>query len=116
MTRPVVLLASLASSLALLGACDKGSYPKDDAQAAAYSRDEAQCRAQMRSQAQTQRTIEDQRRATFEGERSRFGQEDLYKTMDNQGYVNNLDNLVARCMENKGWTAKRAFPFPKLSW
>jgi hypothetical protein len=116
MTRPGLLLAALVSVGALLGGCGKTNYPKDDAQAAAYSKDEAQCRAQMRSQAQTQRTIEDQRRATFEGERSRFGQEDLYKTMDNQGYVNNLDNLVARCMENKGWTAKRTSPFPKLSW
>ena len=36
--------------------------------------------------------------------------------MANQGYVNNLDRLIARCMENRGWSAKRTLPFPKLSW
>lgn len=116
MTRPALLLASLVASVALLGGCAKPNYPKNDAQAAAYSNDEAQCRAQTRQQAQTQRNIEDQRRSTFEGERTRFGQEDLYKTMDNQGYVNSVDQLVARCMENRGWTPKRTSPFPKLSW
>jgi hypothetical protein len=118
MSRPALLLvlALTAAPALLLGGCGKTNYPKDDVQAAAYSKDEAQCRAQMRSQAQTQRTIEDQRRATFEGERSRFGQEDLYKSMDNQGYTNNLDRLVASCMENRGWTVKRTSPFPKLSW
>ena len=116
MTRPALVLASLAASALLLGGCAKPNYPKDDAQAAAYSKDEAQCRAQTRQQAQAQRNVEDQRRSTFEGERTRFGQEDLYKTMDNQGYVNNLDQLVARCMENRGWTPKRTSPFPKLSW
>ncbi len=70
----------------------------------------------MRQQAQSERNIEDQRRATFEGERERFGQEDLYKTMANQGYTNNLDRLIARCMENRGWSSKRSLPFPKLSW
>lgn len=106
----------LLVSAALLGGCGKANYPKDDAQAAAYARDEANCRTQMRQQAQSERTIEDQRRATFDGERERFGQEDLYKTMANQGYVNNLDRLIARCMENRGWSYKKASPFPKLSW
>lgn len=119
MKRRVFLFASPFAPLlvvgALLGGCAKPTYPKDDAQAAAYAKAEADCRAQVRSQAQTQRTIEDQRRATFEGERSRFGQEDLYKTMDNQGYTNNVDRLVASCMENRGWTVKRPF-IPKLSW
>ncbi|MDP1753114.1 MAG: hypothetical protein Q8L22_26975 [Reyranella sp.] len=112
----LLLLASLVAMAALLGGCDKKNYPKDDAQAAAYAKDEANCRTQMRAQAQTERNIEDQRRATFEGERTRFGQEDLYKTMDNQGYNNNFDRLVARCMENRGWSPKRTSPFPKLSW
>ncbi len=111
--KPFVLLVALA---ALLGGCGKTNYPKDDAQAAAYARDEANCRTQMRQQAQSERNIEDQRRATFEGERERFGQEDLYKTMANQGYTNNLDRLIARCMENRGWSSKRSLPFPKLSW
>jgi hypothetical protein len=115
MTRPALLLASLAASALLLGGCDKPTFPKDDAQAAAYAKAEADCRAQVRSQAQTQRNIEDQRRATFEGERTRFGQEDLYKSMDNQGYTNNVDRLVANCMENRGWTVKRPF-IPRLSW
>lgn len=111
--KPFVLLAAVA---VLLGGCGKTNYPKDDAQAAAYARDEANCRTQMRQQAQSERNIEDQRRATFEGERERFGQEDLYKTMANQGYANNLDRLIARCMENRGWSSKRTSPFPKLSW
>ena len=83
MSRPVLDLASLLASLlapllvvgALLGGCDKPTYPKDDAQAAAYAKAEADCRAQVRSQAQTQRTIEDQRRATFGGEFDRIAQQ-----------------------------------------
>lgn len=108
-------LVLVLASAALLGGCGSTNYPKDDAQAAAYARDEANCRTQMRQQAQSERNIDDQRRATFEGERERFGQEDLYKTMANQGYTNNLDRLIARCMENRGWTAKRTL-LPKLSW
>ena len=115
MNRLLLLSATLVASAALLTGCTKPTYPKDDAQAAAYAKAEADCRAQVRSQAQTQRTIEDQRRATFEGERTRFGQEDLYKSMDNQGYTNNVDRLVASCMENRGWTVKRPF-IPRLSW
>ena len=118
MIRRDLLLPALLALGGLVGACDKPTYPKDDAQAAAYAKDEAQCRSQMREVAQRDRNIEDQRRATFEGERDRFGQEDLYKTMANQGYTNNLDRLVARCMENRGWTVKRTSPIPspRLSW
>ena len=70
-------------------------------------KDEGQCRAQVRAQAQTERTIEDQRRSVFDGERERFGQQDLYKTMDNQGYTNNVDRLTARCMEARGWAPRQ---------
>lgn len=116
MKRLALLLAVIGSAALVLSGCDKKTFPKDDAQAAAYAKDEAQCRSQMREVAVRERNIEDQRRATFEGERERFGQEDLYRTMANQGYVNNLDRLVARCMEARGWAPKRTSPFPKLSW
>ena len=39
----------------------------------------------------------------FEGERERFGQQDLYNTMANQGYKRNVDQLTARCMAARGW-------------
>ena len=38
--------------------------------------------------------------------RERFGQQDLYTTMDNQGYQNNVNRLTARCMEARGWAPK----------
>ncbi|MBI3196098.1 MAG: hypothetical protein HYZ40_01050 [Rhodospirillales bacterium] len=109
-------LVLLLASVALLGGCDKKGYPKDDAQAAKYAKDEQACRAQVRQTAQSERNIEDQRRATFEGERERFGQQGLYTTMANQGYTNNFDRLLANCMENRGWTQKKSTIFPKLSW
>jgi hypothetical protein len=71
------------------------------------TKDEAQCRGQVREVAQRNRNIEDQRRSVFEGERERFGQQDLYTTMDNQGYNNNVDRLMARCMEARGWAPKQ---------
>ena len=108
-----VLLVALA---ALLGGCGKTNYPKDDAQAAQYAKDEQACRAQVSQTAKSERTIEDQRRATFDGERERFGQQGLYTTMANQGYTNNFDRLLANCMENRGWAAKKTSIFPKLSW
>jgi hypothetical protein len=70
-------------------------------------RDEQQCRSQVTAQAQYQRNIADQRRAVFEGERERFGQQDLYTTMDNQGYKNNVEQATARCMEARGWAPKQ---------
>ena len=111
--KTIVLL--IAAAL-LLSGCETRSYPKDDAQAAQYAADERACRSQVRDAAQKQRNIEDQRRATFEGERERYGQQDLYKTMANQGYTNDFDRLLRRCMEARGWTPKRKSPFPDLTW
>lgn len=91
----------------LAGACAPKNYAMEGKDAEQMTRDEAQCRAQVRAMAQNQRNIEDQRRAVFSGERERFGQQDLYTTMDNQGYKNNVDRLMARCMEARGWAPKR---------
>jgi len=109
------LLFLFAATL-LLGGCGQKAMPKDDAQAAQYAKDEQACRAQVRQTAQSERNIEDQRRATFEGERERFGQQGLYTTMANQGYNNNFDRLLANCMENRGWSPKSKSILPKLSW
>ena len=119
MTKPgfpvPALIAALAAALLLAGCGQKG-MPKDDAQAAQYAKDEQACRAQVRQTAQSERNIEDQRRATFDGERERFGQQGVYTAMANQGYVHNVDRLVANCMENRGWTPRNKSIFPKLSW
>lgn len=102
--RRLVLMAALSS----LAACAPKNYTmQGSTDADRMVRDEKQCRAQMRSQAQAQRNIEDSRRSVFEGERERFGQQDLYRTMDNQGYEHNLDRLIARCMEARGWAPKQ---------
>jgi hypothetical protein len=97
----LVLAAVLAAS-----ACAPKNFAMEGKDAEQMSRDEAQCRAQVRQQAQQERNIEDQRRATFQGERERFGQQDLPNTMANQGYQNNVDRMVARCMEARGWAPK----------
>jgi hypothetical protein len=57
--------------------------------------------------AQRDRNIDDQRRSVFEGERERFGQQDLPNTMANQSYKNNVDRMTARCMEARGWVPKQ---------
>ena len=101
--RGLVLLAAVAFAAS---ACAPKSFTMEGKDAEQMSRDESQCRAQVRQQAQQERTIEDQRRATFDGERERFGQQDLYRTMDNQGYKNNVDRMTARCMEARGWAHK----------
>jgi len=109
----VVMVLALA---VLAGGCAPKNFTKQGANAEQYAQDEASCRAQVRQIAQKDRDIEDQRRAVFAGERDRYGQQDLYKTMDNQGYVNNTDRLMARCMEGRGWAPKNPSPWPKLSW
>lgn len=109
-------LALLIAASLLLGGCGQKAMPKDDVQAAKYAKDEQACRAQVRQTAQSERNIEDQRRATFDGERERFGQQGLYTTMANQGYTHNVDRLMANCMENRGWAPKSKSIFPKLSW
>ena len=96
----------LIAALALAGGCAPKSYTMQGKDADQMVKDEQACRSQMRAQAQTQRDIDDQRRSVFEGERERFGQQALYTTMDNQGYQNNLDRLIARCMEARGWAPK----------
>jgi len=100
----IAILLALAT---LAGACAPKSYTMQGKDADQMIKDEAQCRAQVRAQAQSERNIEDQRRSVFEGERERFGQQDLYKTMDNQGYTNNVDRLTARCMEARGWAPRQ---------
>ena len=102
----VVLAAALASA-ALLSACAPKNFAMEGKDADQMTKDEAQCRAQVRQMAQRDRNIEDQRRAVFEGERERFGQQDLHTAMDNQGYQNNVDRSTARCMEARGWVPKQ---------
>jgi hypothetical protein len=97
----VVVAAALAAA-----ACAPKNFAMEGKDAEQMTKDEAQCRAQVRSQAQSERDIEDQRRAVFSGERERYGQQDLYKTMDNQGYKNNVERMTARCMEARGWAPK----------
>jgi hypothetical protein len=101
--RRLVLLAAVALAAA---ACAPKNFSMEGKDAEQMTKDEAQCRAQVRAQAQQERNIEDQRRSTFDGERERFGQQDLYRTMDNQGYKNNVDRMTARCMEARGWAPK----------
>jgi len=100
--------------LALGAACAPKSFVMQGKDPDQMIKDEAQCREQVRAQAQRDRNIEDQRRSVFEGERERFGQQDLYITMDNQGYKNNVDRLTARCMEARGWSPKPQNPV--VSW
>ena len=101
--RALVLLMAVALAAS---ACAPKDFSMEGKNADQMAKDEAQCRAQVRSQAQSERDIEDQRRAVFSGERERFGQQDLYRTMDNQGYKNNVDRMTARCMEARGWAPK----------
>jgi hypothetical protein len=101
--RAVLLLVALAFA----SACAPKSFTMAGKDPDQMIRDEQQCREQVRAQAQRERNIEDQRRTVFEGERERFGQQDLYTTMDNQGYKNNVDRLTARCMEARGWAPKQ---------
>ena len=104
--RTVLLVAALAAAAVSASACAPKNFTMQGKDADQMIKDEQQCRDQVRAQAQTQRNIEDQRRTVFEGERERFGQQDLYVTMDNQGYKNNVDRLTARCMEARGWAPK----------
>ena len=101
--RCLVLLAAVAL---LASACAPKDFAMEGKDADQMAKDEAQCRALVRQQAQQERYIEDQRRSTFDGERERYGQQDLYRTMDNQGYKNNVDRMTACCMEARGWAPK----------
>ena len=100
----VALVAIVALSAA---ACAPKNFSMGGKDAEQMTKDEAQCRSQVRAIANRDRDIEDQRRSVFAGERERYGQQDLYVTMDNQGYKNNVDRLTARCMESRGWTPKQ---------
>ena len=99
----LVLLTAVAL---VASACAPKTFTMEGKDAEQMARDESQCRAQVRQQARQERDIEDQRRSVFSGERERFGQQELYRTMDNQGYKNNVDRMTARCMEARGWAPK----------
>jgi len=101
--RALVLLVVAALAVS---ACAPKNFSMEGKDAEQMTKDESQCRAQVRSQAQNERNIEDQRRAVFSGERERYGQQDLYTTMDNQGYKNSVERMTARCMEARGWAPK----------
>ena len=106
--RMTVLLAAVAVAAAsFVSACAPKTVSMQGKDAAQMTKDESECRAQVREVAQRDRNIEDQRRSVFEGERERFGQQELYSTMDNQGYQNNVARLTARCMEARGWVPKQ---------
>lgn len=114
MRRALALLAAAAA----IGACAPKDFSKDGGTSEQFTKDEAQCKAQVRAQAQKERDIDDQRRSVFSGERERFGQQELYSDMANQGYRYNVERGVARCMEARGWQGKQngPIPMPKLTW
>ena len=114
MRRRAALAALALAGAALVGACAPKPVEMEGKSAEQRAKDEAQCRAQVRSVAQAERNIEDQRRAVFEGERERFGQQDLYNTMANQGYKRNVDQLTARCMAARGWGTRRKTLWERL--
>lgn len=103
MRRRAALATAALVGAALVVACAPKPSEMESKNAEQRAKDEEQCRAQVRPVAQSERNIEDQRRAVFEGERERFGQQDLYNTMANQGYKRNVDQLTARCMAARGW-------------
>ena len=103
----VLLAAAALASASSLAACAPKNYTLQGKDAEQMTKDESECRAQVREVAQRDRNLEDQRRSVFEGERERFGQQELYTTMDNQGYQNNVARLTARCMEARGWVPKQ---------
>jgi len=105
-TTTILVLAALASAT-LVSACAPKTFTMAGKDADQMEKDEAQCRAQVREMAQRERNIEDQRRAVFEGERERFGQQELHTAMDNQGYKNSVARSTARCMEARGWAPKQ---------
>ena len=106
--RMTVLLAAVAVAAAsFVSACAPKTFSMQGKDAEQMTKDESECRAQVREVAQRDRNIEDQRRSVFEGERERFGQQDLPNTMANQGYQNNVGRLTARCMEARGWVPKQ---------
>ena len=78
---PIKMLALLAAVALATAACAPKNFSMEGKDAEQMSKDESQCRAQVRAQAQRERNIEDSRRSTFDGERERYGQQDLYRTM-----------------------------------
>lgn len=112
-----MLAAAALTTAAVTSACAPKTYSMAGKDADQMTKDETQCRAQVREAAQRERNIDDQRRSVFQGERERFGQQDLFTTMDNQGYTNNVDRLMARCMEARGWVPRQQGAFGSLgSW
>jgi protein involved in sex pheromone biosynthesis len=107
MRATVLLAVATLASASFVSACAPKSYTLQGKDAEQMTKDESECRAQVREVAQRDRNLEDQRRSVFEGERERFGQQELYTTMDNQGYQNNVARLTARCMEARGWVPKQ---------
>jgi protein involved in sex pheromone biosynthesis len=103
----VLLAAATVAAASFVSACAPKTFSMQGKDAEQMTKDESECRAQVREVAQRDRNMEDQRRSVFEGERERFGQQELYTTMDNQGYQNNVARLTARCMEARGWVPKQ---------
>lgn len=112
------LAIALLVAAAATTACAPRDFSKEGADAEQFTKDQSQCRTQVRARTQQDRDIDDQRRAIFSGERERFGQQELYSDMANQGYKYNYERLMARCMEARGWAPKQngPIPMPKLSW
>ena len=101
-----IVVALTIAALAATACAPKNFTSTTGKDSEQMTKDEAQCRAQVRATADRERNIEDQRRSVFSGERERYGQQDLYVTMDNQGYKNNVERMTARCMEARGWAPK----------
>ncbi|UYN97186.1 MAG: hypothetical protein KIT25_09745 [Enhydrobacter sp.] len=92
-----------------LGAC--AQQPADtsrrDANPERYERDRSLCRAQVDDEMRTRRMVDDSRRDVFSGDRDRYGQGDLSRTMAAYGDTRSFDRMMSTCMEARGWPQSR---------
>lgn len=91
-------------AIGLLGACAQPvDTSKREANPERYARDRDLCRAQVNEEMRTRRIVDDSRRDVFSGDRDRYGQGELPRTMAAYGDSRTFDRMMSSCMEARGW-------------
>ena len=101
-------LCAVMAAVLLIG-CEQPRAPAatDSVSDARQARDRELCRAQVDDYMRNRRNVDESRRDIYRGDEERMGRSQLPEQMAAYGDTRSYDQLMSRCLEQRGWAQPR---------